>query len=235
MGRAIVRNPKVFLFDEPLSNLDAKLRVQMRAEIKELHQRLRTTTIYVTHDQIEAMTMADRVVVMQGGRIEQVGPPLSLYDRPRNLFVASFLGSPAMNLIEGRFDGADGSCTFRADAGPCLSIARPAGVAPGQAVVIGLRPEHLRLAQPEAAAIVAKVVVVEPSGADTLLTLRAERLNMAVFLRERSAVRPDELVGLSIEDELVHVFDASTGERIDGEPPALASRDRALQSAIRSA
>src|SRR4051795_10170761 len=138
MGRAIVRDPKVFLFDEPLSNLDAKLRVQMRAEIKELHQRLKTTTVYVTHDQIEAMTMADRIVVMRDGRVEQTGSPLELYDRPVNRFVAGFIGSPAMNFLPDKRDGRD--------------------------VLLGVRPEHLTVGTE---GFVAEVVVVEPTGADT--------------------------------------------------------------------
>ena len=140
MGRAIVRDPQVFLFDEPLSNLDAKLRVQMRAEIKELHQRLKTTTVFVTHDQIEAMTMADKIVVMNAGRIEQMGAPLELYDRPANLFVAAFIGSPAMNLIRGT--ARDGGVEAQ---GRLLPLAG-AGAEPGVPVVYGIRPEHLELA-----------------------------------------------------------------------------------------
>ena len=141
MGRAIVRDPQVFLFDEPLSNLDAKLRVQMRAEIKELHQRLRTTTVFVTHDQIEAMTMADKIVVMNAGRIEQVGAPLELYDRPINLFVAEFIGSPAMNLLRGVVRGGGVAVQERV-----LPVAAR-GLAEGRAVVYGIRPEHLELAR----------------------------------------------------------------------------------------
>src|SRR5690348_10035963 len=138
MGRAIVRNPQVFLFDEPLSNLDAKLRVAMRTEIKALHQRLTTTSVYVTHDQIEAMTMADRIVVMNGGRVEQIGSPLELYDDPANLFVAQFIGSPAMNILSGR---ADGGALLLAG-GARLPLARP-DVAPGRELLVGVRPEHL--------------------------------------------------------------------------------------------
>src|SRR5512132_3420298 len=156
MGRAIVRDPKVFLFDEPLSNLDAKLRVAMRAEIKALHQRLKTTTVYVTHDQVEAMTMADRIAVMNDGRIEQLGRPLELYDRPANLFVAQFIGSPAMNIFDGVVRGA---------AVEALGSRWPAaGGAEGQKVKYGIRPEHLELAS---SGIPAEVVVVEPMGAET--------------------------------------------------------------------
>jgi energy-coupling factor transporter ATP-binding protein EcfA2 len=140
MGRAIVRDPQVFLFDEPLSNLDAKLRVSMRGEIKALHQRLATTTVYVTHDQIEAMTMADKIVVMHDGIVEQIGAPLDLYDRPANLFVAGFIGSPAMNILEGQLDGSGfalGGLTLPVKNAPAASVGRPA--------YYGIRPEHFRL------------------------------------------------------------------------------------------
>src|ERR1700732_3503781 len=143
MGRAIVRDPQVFLFDEPLSNLDAKLRVQMRTEIKELHQRLKTTTVYVTHDQIEAMTMADRIVVMHQGLVEQIGAPLDLYDRPDNLFVAGFIGSPAMNFLKGALK-VNGKAEFQGPEGvslPVMAAAAPAG-SDGRPVVYGVRPEH---------------------------------------------------------------------------------------------
>ncbi|MGA8799959.1 MAG: sn-glycerol-3-phosphate ABC transporter ATP-binding protein UgpC, partial [Pseudolabrys sp.] len=144
MGRAIVRDPQVFLFDEPLSNLDAKLRVQMRTEIKELHQRLKTTTIYVTHDQIEAMTMADKIVVMHDGRVEQIGAPLDLYDRPDNLFVAGFIGSPAMNMVKGRIN-LNGAAVFEAPTGVKFSLnGAPAG-SDGRPAVYGVRPEHFSL------------------------------------------------------------------------------------------
>ena len=163
MGRAIVRDPQVFLFDEPLSNLDAKLRVQMRTEIKELHQRLKTTTIYVTHDQIEAMTMADKIVVMHDGLVEQIGAPLELYDRPNNLFVAGFIGSPAMNFLNGtiRVNGTPWSSTGRA-ARACRLAAAPAG-SDGRPAVYGVRPEHFVIADDGAEAI---VQVVEPTGSE---------------------------------------------------------------------
>src|SRR5438094_3207005 len=145
MGRAIVRDPKVFLFDEPLSNLDAKLRVAMRAEIKALHQRLKTTTVYVTHDQVEAMTMADRIVVMHDGRVEQIGEPLELYDHPNNLFVAQFIGSPAMNIVNGTLRRANGAAYVEAPGGVRWPISHGAG-SDGQPVAYGVRPEHLGLA-----------------------------------------------------------------------------------------
>src|SRR5208337_1869304 len=181
MGRAIVRDPKVFLFDEPLSNLDAKLRVQMRTEIRELHQRLRTTSIYVTHDQIEAMTMADKIVVMRDGVVEQIGDPLSLYDRPNNTFVAGFIGSPAMNLVPGtaRLNGDGGRVEF--DGGVTLPLPTGARAADGQAVLYGIRPEHCLLA--DAAGLPAEVVVVEPTGADTQLYCRFNRQEITSLVR----------------------------------------------------
>src|SRR5512147_791905 len=165
MGRAIVRDPKVFLFDEPLSNLDAKLRVAMRAEIKALHQRLKTTTVYVTHDQIEAMTMADRIVVMHDGRIEQIGTPLELYDRPGNLFVAQFIGSPAMNVVSGTVRRAGAGAHVEAGGRVHWPLDGGPG-ADGQAVAYGIRPEHLTLAS-SGAGVPGEVIVVEPTGAET--------------------------------------------------------------------
>ncbi|MGB7671767.1 MAG: sn-glycerol-3-phosphate ABC transporter ATP-binding protein UgpC, partial [Pseudolabrys sp.] len=153
MGRAIVRDPQVFLFDEPLSNLDAKLRVQMRTEIKELHQRLKTTTIYVTHDQIEAMTMADKIVVMHDGRVEQIGAPLELYDRPDNLFVAGFIGSPAMNMLKGRIN-VNGSAAFEAPSGVTFSLNTAPTGSDGRPAIYGVRPEHFSLSDEGADAVV---------------------------------------------------------------------------------
>src|SRR5882724_2063554 len=160
MGRAIVRDPKVFLFDEPLSNLDAKLRVQMRAEIKELHQRLKTTTVYVTHDQVEAMTMADRIVVMHDGVVEQIGSPLELYDRPANLFVAGFIGSPAMNMVNGTLRRNNGRTYVEASGGVRWPIIRGSGD-DGQAVMLGVRPEHLAIAEASGDAVAGEIIVVE--------------------------------------------------------------------------
>src|ERR1044071_2268969 len=162
MGRAIVRDPQEFFFDEPLSNLDAKLRVQMRTEIKELHQRLKTTTIYVTHDQIEAMTMADKIVVMHDGIVEQMGAPLDLYDNPSNLFVAAFIGSPAMNMLKGRIR-MNGSAAFEGPAGGALPLAAAPPGSDGQPAVCGVRPEHFALADDGAEA---EVQVIEPTGSE---------------------------------------------------------------------
>ncbi|MBN4096387.1 sn-glycerol-3-phosphate ABC transporter ATP-binding protein UgpC [Methylobacterium sp. OT2] len=208
MGRAIVRDPQVFLFDEPLSNLDAKLRVAMRTEIKELHQRLKTTTIYVTHDQIEAMTMADRIVVMHDGVVEQIGPPLELYDRPDNLFVAGFIGSPAMNFMPGKVR-ANGRLTFTTETGLSIPLTdAPSGV-DGRPLILGVRPEHFDLA-PEG--IAAEVVVVEPTGSETMLAVRAGGQDLTCVLRERVRERPGETI--SLRPNRVHFFDAETGRRL---------------------
>ena len=211
MGRAIVRDPQVFLFDEPLSNLDAKLRVQMRAEIKELHQRLKTTTIFVTHDQVEAMTMADKIVVMQDGLIEQVGAPLDIYDHPSNLFVAGFIGSPAMNLIRGTARTGDG---LTVEAHGCrLPVNVASSVADGQPVIYGIRPEHLELADE---GLLVNIAVVEPTGSETLLNLRldgGEDQIVAVF-HERRAFAPGESIHLWPRAGQAHLFDAETGQRL---------------------
>ena len=209
MGRAIVRDPQVFLFDEPLSNLDAKLRVQMRAEIKELHQRLKTTTIYVTHDQVEAMTMADRIVVMRDGVIEQMGQPLELYDRPATLFVAGFIGSPSMNFLQGKIDTRDGPA-FVSDEGLRLPLRAAPADADGRPCVLGVRPEHLTLGGP----LQARVTVTEPTGSETQVfaTLGAQRI-VGVF-RERVAVAPGETLALSAPPDAIHLFDPATSKRI---------------------
>ncbi|HVK31845.1 MAG TPA: sn-glycerol-3-phosphate ABC transporter ATP-binding protein UgpC [Burkholderiaceae bacterium] len=207
MGRCIVRDPQVFLFDEPLSNLDAKLRVAMRTEIKELHQRLRTTSIYVTHDQIEAMTMADQIVVMHDGRIEQTGSPLDLYDRPANRFVAGFIGSPAMNFIDGRQqDGA-----LVAGNGARLPIAGATAANDGRSMVYGIRPEHLDLADD---GFEAEVVVIEPTGSETQLFARLGEQEIVAIFRERHAFEPGQKIRLKPRAPVAHLFDASSGQRI---------------------
>jgi multiple sugar transport system ATP-binding protein len=208
MGRAIVRDPQVFLFDEPLSNLDAKLRVAMRAEVKELHQRLKTTTVYVTHDQIEAMTMADKIVVMHDGKVEQMGQPLALYDRPQNQFVAGFIGSPAMNFMPGRIEGNAlvGAAGLRIDLDADVSRHQ------GRDVVLGVRPEHLALGD---GGFAAEVVVVEPTGSEVQINARLGGGGeiVAVF-RERHAFKPGEKIGLKPLPGLIHLFDAATGQRL---------------------
>ncbi|HEY7766021.1 MAG TPA: sn-glycerol-3-phosphate ABC transporter ATP-binding protein UgpC [Aestuariivirgaceae bacterium] len=211
MGRAIVRDPKVFLFDEPLSNLDAKLRVQMRAEIKELHQRLKTTTVYVTHDQIEAMTMADRIVVLNEGLVEQAGSPLELYDKPANIFVAGFIGSPAMNLLKGtiRLNGAP---SFVTDAGVTLPLASAPSGSDGRAAIYGIRPEHLDLRD---GAIRLEVSVVEPTGSETQLFAKLGGEKIVGVFRERIKARPGELLPVMPDSNAVHLFDAVTGQRLN--------------------
>ena len=209
MGRAIVRDPKVFLFDEPLSNLDAKLRVQMRSEIRELHQRLSTTTVYVTHDQIEAMTMADRIVVMQAGRIEQVGTPLELYDTPANRFVASFIGSPSMNFFDAVARGENGE---RLEiAGTELPAPAGYGLREGQKLVCGVRPEHLRLGEE---GLPMSVAVVEPTGSETHVIARLGEQEVVSVFRERHAFRPGDTIHLSPFADSMHLFDPDSGERL---------------------
>jgi multiple sugar transport system ATP-binding protein len=207
MGRAIVRDPQVFLFDEPLSNLDAKLRVAMRTEIKELHQRLKTTTIYVTHDQIEAMTMADRIVVMHDGRVEQIGTPLELYDRPDNMFVAGFIGSPAMNFVRGKVNGG----SFAADSGIHLPLPAQGGRQAGQPTVYGVRPEHFALADDGAEA---EVRVVEPTGAEIMVAAKLGDADVIAVFHERHKFKPGDKIRLKPNPELAHLFDASTGKRL---------------------
>jgi multiple sugar transport system ATP-binding protein len=210
MGRAIVRDPQVFLFDEPLSNLDAKLRVQMRTEIRELHQRLRTTTVYVTHDQIEAMTMADKIVVLQSGHIEQVGTPLDLYDRPANTFVASFIGSPSMNMIDGIVTGGAVMA-----AGATLPLPGGAKVTEGQPVIYGIRPENL---SPAATGIACTIAVVEPTGSETHVVLRtgsdSARRDLTAVFRDRVSFRPGDALTMAPDPASVHLFDKSTGARL---------------------
>ncbi|HTU52878.1 MAG TPA: sn-glycerol-3-phosphate ABC transporter ATP-binding protein UgpC [Acetobacteraceae bacterium] len=210
IGRAIVRNPRGFLFDEPLSNLDAALRVQMRTELVRLHQDLATTMIYVTHDQVEAMTMADRIVVLNGGRIEQVGTPLELYQRPANLFVAGFIGSPKMNLFPARaVSVGNGAVTLELSAGRTLSVPMPAGlIAPGAAVTLGTRPEHLALV--DAGPFGGIVDVVEHLGVETLLYVKdPEGVTTIVRTDDLSRVRQGETVSLALRPGRGSLFDAS--------------------------
>ncbi|WP_312947891.1 sn-glycerol-3-phosphate ABC transporter ATP-binding protein UgpC [Agrobacterium sp.] len=208
MGRAIVRDPKVFLFDEPLSNLDAKLRVQMRGEIKAMHQRIGTTTIYVTHDQVEAMTMADKIVVLHDGYIEQVGAPLELYDRPANIFVAGFIGSPSMNFIDGRIEEG----IFRTKNG--LTLPLPKDVAAsvhGRDLVYGIRPEHIRAA---AGNIEGTVTLVEGTGSEIYAKLNCKGDEIACLFRERLNIQFGSTVGIAVDTDHIHLFDKETGKRI---------------------
>jgi len=207
MGRAIVRDPKVFLFDEPLSNLDAKLRVAMRAEIKALHQRLKTTTVYVTHDQIEAMTMADRIVVMHDGIVEQIGTPLELFDRPGNLFVAQFIGSPAMNVFKGTVQGR----SVHALEKQWLMPSNISTVSEGQQVYFGIRPNDLSLAS---SGIPAQQVVVEPTRAETELLLQIGEQSVTLVMHGRTSVHPDDMVYLQFDPNKAHIFDLSSEQRL---------------------
>jgi multiple sugar transport system ATP-binding protein len=210
MGRAIVRNPQVFLFDEPLSNLDAKLRVQMRTEIRELHQRLKTTSIYVTHDQIEAMTMADKIVVMKDGLVEQIGDPLTLYDSPANTFVAGFIGSPAMNMVPGIVRATGGALVVSFEGGTTLPVPQRARAADGQAVLYGIRPEHCSVNASEGLPV--EVIVVEPTGADTQLYCRFNRLEITATVRDRTDCRPADRIHLAPDLTRAQLFDAASGK-----------------------
>jgi multiple sugar transport system ATP-binding protein len=212
MGRAIVRDPKVFLFDEPLSNLDAKLRVAMRAEIKALHQRLKTTTVYVTHDQIEAMTMADRIVVMHDGIIEQIGTPLELYDRPGNLFVAQFIGSPAMNVAQGVLRREGGQAWVEA-LGQRWPVGALQGGADGQAVHYGVRPSDIVPAV-SGDGVEAKVIVIEPTGAETELLVEVGGAQWIVVIHGRTQAQPGDTVYLGINPASAHLFSAQDGQRL---------------------
>jgi multiple sugar transport system ATP-binding protein len=211
MGRAIVRDPKVFLFDEPLSNLDAKLRVAMRAEIKALHQRLRTTTVYVTHDQIEAMTMADRIVVMHDGVVEQIGTPLELFDRPGKLFVAQFIGSPSMNVFDGTVQSGGADVAWVHALGSRWPLPPDAKAPIGSTVKYGVRPTDLRLA---ADGVAAKVIVIEPTGAETELVLDVAGTLITLVMHGRSNAQPGQTVYLALDAAKAHVFDAASGDRL---------------------
>jgi multiple sugar transport system ATP-binding protein len=207
MGRAIVRNPKVFLFDEPLSNLDAKLRVQMRSEIKDLHRRLGTTTIYVTHDQIEAMTMADKIVVMRSGAIEQIGTPLEVYDRPQTLFVADFIGSPSMNFIEGTLT----QYGFRTPDNLVIPVADKDLPSKDVPAAYGIRPEHLMLSEN---GIPARVLVVEPTGSETQVVLKFGSQQVIGAFRERLTVDYEDTLHVMPDLQKVHLFDLD-GRRLN--------------------
>ncbi|CDM60708.1 MULTISPECIES: ABC transporter ATP-binding protein [Rhizobium] len=207
MGRAIVRDPQVFLFDEPLSNLDAKLRVVMRGEIKSLHQKLKTTTIYVTHDQVEAMTMADTIVVLNGGCVEQIGAPLDLYDRPANQFVAGFIGSPAMNFLTGTIT----SSGFAAP-GILLPLPEAAHEFRDRKVVYGIRPEHFAL---DDNGVPAQVILVEPMGSETQVTMKLGDTTVSGVFRERVSLSPGATIRLRPELANIHLFAADGGQRMN--------------------
>ncbi|MHA6344248.1 ABC transporter ATP-binding protein [Roseivivax sp. CAU 1761] len=213
MGRAIVREPSVFLFDEPLSNLDAKLRVEMRTQIKRLHAMLKTTMVYVTHDQTEAMTLADRVVVLRAGRIVQEGPPMELYTRPNCRFVGEFIGSPQMNVFSGAVDRSSGAPKLRMG-----SVTLDLGEVPardGAKIDVGIRPEHLTWADPAAANLTPTVEVFEPLGSDTMAICRLDGCELTARLSPDVALRREQRIGLGYDPARLHYFDGETGARLD--------------------
>jgi sn-glycerol 3-phosphate transport system ATP-binding protein len=209
MGRAIVREPAVFLFDEPLSNLDAKLRVQMRFEIQKLHRRLGTTSLYVTHDQVEAMTLAHRMIVMNAGRAEQVGTPMEVYTNPATTFVAGFIGSPAMNFLEGAVAGAG---RVALDGGGSIAVA--VNLESGRRVTVGVRPEHLAPCKPSEANLVGSVEVVEALGADTLIHVAVAGRSIIARLQHEAAAEVGEPIALAAPRDKVYLFDAESGGRL---------------------
>jgi multiple sugar transport system ATP-binding protein len=219
VGRAIVRKPQVFLFDEPLSNLDAKLRVQMRREIARLHRQLAATMVYVTHDQVEAMTLGDRIVVMHAGRVQQIDTPLALYARPRNTFVAGFIGSPSMNFVAGEI--VQGGSQFRARGGT-LVVRLPAGVAGerrGAEVILGVRPEDVRVARPgDAGSVRLRLDLVEPMGNEVFLHASAGEHELTARVGPQSLPEPGAEIALALDEGRLHFFDAVTRESLHAEP-----------------
>jgi multiple sugar transport system ATP-binding protein len=214
MGRAIVRNPKAFLFDEPLSNLDARLREQMRFEIRKLHRDLGATSVYVTHDQIEAMTMADRIVAMNAGIIQQVGPPLALYDDPANMFVAGFIGSPAMNFLKVQAIPAERGIAIRVGGFPFITVPLRPSLPQDGNVVLGIRPERIRLGAGAGQQVQGGVDLVETTGAASVVHVDLAGQPLKVFTTERLALERHQLVPLTIEPQDVCLFDPATGNRL---------------------
>jgi multiple sugar transport system ATP-binding protein len=213
MGRALVRDPKVFLFDEPLSNLDAKLRGQMRYEIRRIHDRLETTTIYVTHDQIEAMSMADEVVVMRAGAIEQMGSPEAIYDRPNTLFVADFIGAPPMNFLRGEVTGGDGGGPVLRSGSISLALPAASGLRPGQRIVYGIRPVDIEIGP--GGGHPAEMVLAENTGAETMVHLDLGGEDLRAIISGRPQFGKGEVVAFSIDPARAHIFDAATEKRIN--------------------
>jgi ABC-type sugar transport system ATPase subunit len=209
VGRAIVRNPRVFLFDEPLSNLDAKLRAQTRVELLKLHRQLAATSVYVTHDQVEAMTLAQRMVVMNAGRAEQIGTPMEVYQNPATVFVAGFIGSPAMNFIEGKSEG-DGRIQLEGSG----ILAVPKAPASGRKLKIGIRPEHLTPSKPSEANLVGSVEVIEALGADTLIHVAVAGHTIIARLPNGTPAEVGEPIALAADRERIYLFDAETGARL---------------------
>ncbi|PRD55449.1 ABC transporter ATP-binding protein [Phyllobacterium myrsinacearum] len=213
MGRAIVRDPQVFLFDEPLSNLDAKLRVHMRTEIKALHQQLKTTSVYVTHDQVEAMTMADRIVVMHDGVIQQVGTPLELYDHPANLFVAGFIGSPGMNFLPAVVNRRDVKVEAQLSDGQTIALNAELPVEDGERITLGIRPENIEVGSSDALEV--KIQVIEPLGLSTQFYTTLADVQVCIYAMGRTDRKPGDAMRIGIRAGDVHVFNPATGQRID--------------------
>ena len=213
MGRAIVRQPQVFLFDEPLSNLDAKLRVQMRGELKDMHARFKTTTIYVTHAQIEAMTMADLIVVMRSGEVEQIGTPLELYDNPANMFVGSFIGSPAMNFVTGTVRAEAGTVTLEAAGGVRFPLGTEYAGLTGRAATLGIRPEHLAVAA-RGEGLNGTIISIEPTGSETFIVVDTGQDRLSVLLRQRLMARPGDAISLAVNPGAGHLFDSESTKRV---------------------
>ncbi len=214
MGRAIVRDPALFLFDEPLSNLDAKLRVEMRTEIKRLHERLGTSIVYVTHDQIEAMTLATKVAVMRGGYIQQLADPRTIYEKPANLFVAGFIGSPAMNFLEGTLTNGAGGWRFRCN-GVDLALGGGPGAQSERAAILGVRPEAMAFVGDDQGSIRGTIYVVEPTGADTMVTATIGGVTAIARGPARFAGRRGDKIGFEVEPASVSLFDPQTEARIE--------------------
>ena len=226
LGRAMVRNPKAFLFDEPLSNLDAKMRVEMRAQITQLHRRLEATMIYVTHDQTEAMTMGQRIVVLDRGRVQQISPPMQLYDAPANRFVAGFIGSPAMNLFPARIELAEPARLFLGEVGTSIEGVLPAALQrlAGRDFVLGVRPEDLHLHRPVNVAVAwfeSKLLIVEPLGNETIFYGRVGAQTVVVRAAGASSMQPGSRVRLSLDLSRIHCFDVQSGEALDGARPTV--------------
>ncbi len=215
MGRAIVRNPDLFLFDEPLSNLDAKLRVEMRTEIKRLHDRLGTTTVYVTHDQVEALTLGTKVAVMKGGVIQQLADPETIYDRPANMFVAGFIGSPTMNFLSGTLEQGVGGLVLRHSAGALAlgGLQQDVGAFVGREVTAGIRPETLDVGE-GAAGLSGIVDVVEPTGPDTMVIVSVGGQLITARLGPKARPKPGDTLNLSVDTAAINLFDPTTGNRI---------------------
>lgn len=211
MGRAIVRQPKAFLFDEPLSNLDARLREQMRAEIKKLHASLKATSIYVTHDQIEAMTLADRIVAMYAGVVQQVGTPLDLYDRPANLFVAEFIGSPGMNFLEAKYHVKNDIAYAQLKNDTLVQLPKMVELAQGAAITLGIRPEHVVM--PVHSERQADVELIEPTGFGIILHLNLHGVPFKIFTLDRNVLNAGKSVNVGFPSQHLHLFD-SAGQRV---------------------